>query len=271
MKIYKSTKTIDNYLNFDGYIFTQNKAEAEVMIIGGKPIDLDEFPSLKGIFKTGVGVDNLPFEEAKNRGIEIQLPSDKTRDIIYQETASFALYSILKFVYRDTGTFSTWQKSNRKSLQAYEVLVMGTGKIGDKLVDRLSSLCRVTTYDPVNNTKEELDQLLCQADIVSLHMPLLPDTKHFFDQKRLALLKDGALLVNTARGPIVDEDALYQELINERINAAIDVFWQEPYEGKLSKIKTKNIMLTPHIASTCDEFLVGLAADFLDFYTQLDR
>ena len=130
MKIYKSTQTIDNYLNFDGYIFTQNKAEAEVMIIGGKPIDLDEFPSLKGIFKTGVGVDNLPFEEAKNRGIEIQLPSDKTRDIIYQETASFALYSILKFVYRDTGTFSTWQKSNRKSLQAYEVLVMGTGNRG---------------------------------------------------------------------------------------------------------------------------------------------
>ena len=143
--------------------------------------------------------------------------------------------------------------------------------IGDKLVDRLSPLCKVTTYDPVNNTKEELDQLLRQADIVSLHMPLLPDTKHFFDQKRLALLKDGALLVNTARGPIVDEEALYQELINERINAAIDVFWQEPYEGKLNEIKTKNIMLTPHVASTCDEFLVGLAEDFLDFYTQLNR
>jgi phosphoglycerate dehydrogenase-like enzyme len=57
---------------------------------------------------------------------------------------------------------------------------MGTGKIGLSLVDRLSSLCKVTTYDPVNNTKQELDQLLCQADIVSLHVPLLPDTKHFF-------------------------------------------------------------------------------------------
>ena len=81
----------------------------------------------------------------------------------------------------------------------------------------------MTTYDPVNNTKQELDQLLCQADIVSLHVPLLLDTKHFFDQKRSAILKDWALLVNTARGPIDGEDELYQELIN---GIAIDVFWQ---------------------------------------------
>jgi lactate dehydrogenase-like 2-hydroxyacid dehydrogenase len=108
--------TINNYLNLSIYVFIRNKAEEGVLIVGRKLIDLDEFPKLKGIFKTGVGVDDFPFERAKNRGIEIQLPSGKIRDIIYHDTASFAFYSILKLFYRDVVTFSTGQKSNRKSL-----------------------------------------------------------------------------------------------------------------------------------------------------------
>jgi phosphoglycerate dehydrogenase-like enzyme len=268
MKIYKNTNTIDDYLNLDRYIFTQNKSEADLMIVGGKAIELDEFPNLKGIFKTGVGIDNLPFKEAENRGIAIQLPSQETRDIIYHETASFTLYLILKFVYRDTGIFSTWQKNNRKSLQDYKVLVMGTGKIGSKLVDRISPLCKVLTYDPLNNTEEDLAYLLGQADIISLHMPFLEKTKNFFDHEKLSLLKDGALLINTARGSIIDEDALFNVLKDGRINAAIDVFWQEPYDGKLTQINSQNIFLSPHVASTCKGFLEGLANDFLNFYNK---
>ena len=174
----------------------------------------------------------------------------------------------MKFVYRDTGTFSNWQKNKRKSLQDYEVLVMGTGKIGSKLVNRLSPLCKVLTYDPLNNTKEELVNLLRQVDIVSLHMPLLEETKHFFDHEKLSLLKDGALLVNTARGLIIDEEALYNELKEGRIYAAIDVFSQEPYKGKLTQIDAQNIFLSPHVASNCEGFLAGLAKDFLDFHNK---
>ena len=269
LKIFNATQTLKG---FNQHLeFTMDKSEADLMIVGGKAIDLDEFPKLKGIFKTGVGIDNLPFKEAEKRGVVIQLPSEETKKIIYHETASFALHLILKFVYSDTGNFSTWQKNNRKSLKDYQILVMGTGKIGSKLVERLSPLCNVLTYDPLDNTEEELAQYLQKADIVSLHMPLLPKTKNFFNQKKLSLLKNGALLVNTARGPIIDEAALYNELHSGRIKAAIDVFSKEPYDGKLTKIDSKNIYLSPHVASTCKEFLVGLAKDFLEFHSKFNK
>ena len=264
LKIFNATQTLKGF-NQD-LEYTTDKSEANLMIVGGKAINLDEFPKLKGIFKTGVGIDNLPFKEAEKRGVVIQLPSEETKEIIYHETASFALHLILKFVYRDTGIFSTWQKNNRKSLKDYQVLVMGTGKIGSKLVDRLSPLCKVLTYDPLDNTKEELDQYLQKADIISLHMPLLPETKNFFNQEKLSLLKNGAFLVNTARGSIIEEEALYNELNVGRIKAAIDVFSKEPYVGKLTEIDSQNIYLSPHVASTCKEFLVGLAKDFLVFH-----
>ena len=266
LKIFNATQTLKSF-NQD-LDYTMDKSAADLMIVGGKAIDLDEFPKLKGIFKTGVGIDNLPFKEAEKRGVAIQLPSEETKEIIYHETASFALNLILKFVYRDTGIFSTWQKNNRKSLKNYQVLVMGTGKIGSKLVDRLSPLCKVLTYDPLNNTEEELGQSLQKADIVSLHMPFLPKTKHFFNQEKLSLLKNGALLVNTARGSIIDEEALYNEVNTGRITAAIDVFSKEPYEGKLTEIDSQNIYLSPHVASTCKEFIVGLAKDFLEFHSK---
>ena len=269
LKIFNATQTLKGF-NQD-LKYTTDKSEADLMILGGKAIDLNEFPKLKGIFKTGVGTDNLPFEEAKKRGVAIQLPNEETKEIIYHETASFALQLILKFVYSDTGNFATWQKNNRKSLMDYQVLVMGTGKIGSRLVDRLSPLCKVLTYDPLDNTEQELDQFLQKADIVSLHMPLLPKTKHFFDQKKLSLLKNNTLLVNTSRGHIIDEEALYNELNSGRITAAIDVFSEEPYYGKLTKIDPKNIYLSPHVASTCNGFLAGLAKDFLNFHSYFDK
>ncbi len=269
LKIFNATQTLKDFNQELSY--TKDKSEADLMIVGGKVIDLDEFPNLKGIFKTGVGTDNLPFKEAQKRGIIIQLPSDETKEIIHNETASYTLHLILKFVYGNTGIFSTWQKNNRKSLRDYKVLIMGIGNIGRKLVNILSPICEVLTYDPLENNKEELDQLLQKADIVSLHMPLLPTTKHFFNQVKLSHLKDGALLVNTARGPIIDEDALYDELKSRRINAAIDVFSKEPYDGKLTKINPKNIYLSPHVASTCKAFLAGLAKDFLKFHSYLNK
>ena len=269
LKIFNATQTLKGFNQDLNY--TLDKSNADLLIVGGKAIDLDEFPKLKGIFKTGVGIDNIPFKEAENRGVTIQLPSEETKEIIYHETASFALHLILKFVYRDIGTFSTWQKKNRKSLENHQILVMGTGKIGSKLVDRLSPLCKVLTYDPINNTEEELGQYLQKSDIVRLHMTLLPKTKHFFNKEKLSLLKNGAFLVNTARGPIIDEHALYNELKIGRITAAIDVFSKEPYEGELTKIDSQNIYLSPHVASTCNEFLVGLSKDFLEFYSKFNK
>lgn len=83
------------------------------------------------------------------------------------------------------------------------------------------------------------------------------------------MMKDGAAVVNTARGPIVDEDALYSELRGGRLRAAFDVFWQEPYNGKLAALHPEPFFMTPHVASTCEEFLEGLAEDFEEFLKRL--
>jgi len=100
-------------------------------------------------------------------------------------------------------------------------------------------------------------------------MPLIPETKNFFNQEKLSLLKNDAFIVNTARGEIIDEDALYRELANKRIFAAIDVFSPEPYNGKLTQIDSQYLYLSPHVASNCNQFLEGLAKDFLDFHNRL--
>ena len=265
-KIFNATQTLNAYNRHLPY--TNIKEEAEYLVVGGKPIDLDEFPKLKGIFKTGVGKDNLPFDEAKKRGIIIKLPSENTKEIIYQETASFSVYLILNFLYKNQGDFKLWKKNNRRALSKNKVLVMGTGKIGFKVVKQLNKFVEVLTYDPIYNKPEELDDLLTEADVVTLHLPLTSKTENFFDKKRLAKLKDNTLIVNTSRGHIINEKDLYIELFNKRLNAALDVFWQEPYNGILMSIPEENLIVTPHIASTCKEFLEGLSTDFIKFYNE---
>jgi phosphoglycerate dehydrogenase-like enzyme len=265
MNIFKFTNTIDKYLDSSKYNFTTDRSIADFILIGGQKFCIDDFPKLKGIFKTGVGTDNLPFEEALKKNVIIQLPSESTKDIIYKETSSYTCFLILKGMYSSVSQFDTWQKFNRNSLSSTNLLVIGNGNIGQRVVLKMSSFMNVMTYDPLENSESELLDLLTIADCVSLHMPLNPQTKSFFNKDKLSLLKNDCLLVNTSRGPLVDEDALYDELYSKRIKAAFDVFWSEPYNGRLIKISEKYFMKSPHIASTCNEFLKGLAEDFEHF------
>ena len=83
--------------------------------------------------------------------------------------------------------------------------------------------------------------------------------------EKLSWMKDGAALINTARGPVVEEDALYEEIKKGRIFAAFDVFWQEPYEGILRQFHPDRFVMSPHVASNCSNFLDGLAQDLQNF------
>lgn len=268
MKIYKATSTLDGILPPLDY--TEDKAEADIILVGGKKFDLADFPKLKGIFKCGVGTDNLPFDEARERGVEIRLPSDQTRDVIFEETASFALHLLLTMLLRDAGDLDSWKKVDRTCMRNRRVLIMGIGNIGRRVVEKAKAFFSVDTYDPADDPEEKLTKLLPLADAVSLHMPLLESTKGLFDASRLRQMKDGAILVNTARGPIVDEEALYKEVKSGRLKAALDVFSKEPYDGLLKDLHPdKGAYLTPHIASTCREFLDGLAKDFIEFLDEI--
>lgn len=268
MKIWSNTKTLDGLV--DDLPFTEDKTEASVALIGGKAIDLGEFPMLKGIFKCGVGRDNVPEREAAARGIRCGFPSPSTASIIFEETACFACHLILKCLYADAGDFQTWQKPDRAALSQRKILIIGTGNIGSRVVRKMQPFGHVLTYDVVSNQPRELKPLIQISDCISLHMPLNDDTCGWFDAEKLAWMKDGAALVNTARAQIVPEDGLYDELSAGRIRAAFDVFWNEPYQGKLLELPADRFMTSPHVASTCREFISETAKDFRAFVEALE-
>ena len=240
MKYWKNTGTIDKYVS--ALIDAVTPEEAEVAVIGSKPISVDIMPNLKGIFKCGVGKDNVPFDKCKQRGIKICFPSQETSNYIFEETANYAVSLIFRMLYSNVGDLGLWQKYERDFLGKRKVLLIGVGNIGGMVAKKLSPSVEVISHDALVNTPDELPAKMKQADVVSLHVPLMDSTRSFIDAEKLSWMKDGAALVNTARGPIVDEDDLEKELASGRLRAAFDVFWKEPYEGKLKKILSRPLL-----------------------------
>ena len=259
MKIWKNTSTLDGF--DDGLEFTQSKQEAYIALIGSKPIEINDFSNLKGIFRAGIGKDNVPEKLAQEKGIEVRFPSKQTIDIIFEETASFTCSLIFRMLYDNVGTLDPWIKEPRHQLSQKNLLVMGTGKIGSRVVQLMKPFMHITTFDILQNEASELKPLIQQADCVTIHIPKIGKNLSFMDAEKLSWMKYGAVLINTARGAIVDEDALYVELKTGRLIAAFDVYWQEPYTGKLKEFNPDRFYMTPHVASTCKEFLKGCRED----------
>lgn len=259
MILYKNTETLDDHSY--GLKFSYNKEDAEIVILGSKSIDIEDFPKLKAIFRVGVGKDNISMEDAKKRSVIVRFPSKKTIDYIYDETASFTCGLIFRMLYQDSGSIDPWKKNNRKQFKDKKLLIIGTGNIGKRVFNHMNDLMKVMTFDICDNSLSELDDLLITADCITLHIPNSTENNSFFNRQKLSLLKNNATLINTSRAAIVDEDALYSEIKENRIRAAFDVFWKEPYEGKLSEYHPNKFYMTPHIASTCTGFLEGCRKD----------
>jgi len=267
MKVWKNTATLDG---FDKkLIFTESKTDADIALIGSKPIEINDFSNLKGIFRAGIGKDNVPEKEAEKNGIVVRYPSDKTINIIFDETASFTCSLIFRMLYENIGTLDPWIKEPRHQLSQKILLVIGTGKIGSRVVQLMKPFMKVATFDILQNETSELKLMMQQADCVTIHIPKSDDTLSFIDKEKLSWMKSGAVLINTARGAIVDKDALYTELENHRLKAAFDVYWQEPYLGELKKFYPDSFFMTPHVASTCREFLQSCREDLNNFICDL--
>jgi phosphoglycerate dehydrogenase-like enzyme len=259
MKFWKNTSTLDKFI--PELLKTVDAAEAEIAVIGGKQIDLTSMPKLKAIFKCGVGTDNVPFEEAAARSIDVWMPSDETKRYIFEETANFAVYLIFRMLFNESGEVEGWRKQSRGFLGNKKVLVLGQGNIGSHVTRKLKPSLEVLTFDVAENSMDELPGLMKQAEVISLHIPLINSTKGFIDAEKLGWMKDGAALVNTARGSVVEEDALFEEIQAGRLRAAFDVFWEEPYDGKLKDFHPHGFLMSPHVSSNCENFLTGLAQD----------
>ena len=152
-----------------------------------------------------------------------------------------------------------WSHERMGSLNDSSIAVIGAGSIGQTLVSYLKPYeVEITTFSRSGNNGSrlitELDVLLPTFDIVFLILPLNAESKHLFNARRLALLKDGAVLINVARGPIVDTDALVAELNSGRISAALDVTDPEPLPPDHPLWKAPNVLITPHVGGDSAAF-----------------
>ena len=218
---------------------------------------------LKVISRLGVGTDNIDLDYAYTKGIKIF--TTKTRPS--EAVAELVLALILNFL-RNVNISNSdlkngiWKKRSGPLLSKKTVGIIGFGHIGKHLALILKGFnCRVLAYDKIEDklfNKEndilfaDINELLNQSDIISLHLNLNEKTHHFIDHQKISLMKSNCLLVNTSRGEIIDELALHNHLVNGHLmGACLDVFEKEPYEGRL--LKLDNVLLTPHIGSYANE------------------
>jgi glyoxylate reductase len=234
-------------------------------------------PTVKIVANVAVGFNNVDVAAARRRGVVVT----NTPDVLTETTADFA-WALLMAAARRVVEADHFARSGKWQRWEWDLLwgadvhgktlgVVGFGRIGRAVARRaLGFNMRVLYQDAfqadaavereLRATRTELEPLLAQADFVSLHTPLLPETRHLMNERTLKLMKKSAVLVNAARGPVVDEAALARALKEGWIAAAgIDVFEEEPkiHPGLLP---LKNVVLAPHIASASFDTRVAMAA-----------
>lgn len=232
------------------------------MIAGVEPLNrrvMQSAPELKAISRLGIGIDNVDLVAAEDMGIAVSNTPDGPTIPVAELTLGMILTLLRKIHVSDASIRrSEWIRPYGNLLYGKTVGIIGCGRIGSYLAKLLQSFgCNVLGCDPVCPLREcfsltGLDELLQQADIVSIHIPYSETNHHFIDAKRLKQMKEGAYLINTARGGLVDEQALFQSLVSGKLaGAAIDGFEQEPYSGKLKDLD--NVLMTAHIGSYAKE------------------
>ncbi|MHA1741345.1 MAG: glyoxylate reductase [Candidatus Thorarchaeota archaeon] len=241
------------------------------------PIDaelLDALPRLKIVAQYAVGYDNIDVEHATERGIMVTntpgVLTETTADLAWGllMAASRRIVEADRYVRRGEWRVA-WGPEMLLGVDVYGATlgIVGMGRIGYAMAKRATGFGMTILYTSRSDTETtrmaeretgakrvDLDTLLRSSDFVSIHVPLTDETKHLLDRRRLALMKPTAILVNTARGPVVDEEALAEALANGRIRAAgLDVFESEPLATDSPLIELDNVVLTPHIGSASVE------------------
>ena len=224
---------------------------------------LEHAKNIKIIARCGVGVDNVDVEYAKSR--EIYVTNAPTANLIslVEHTIGLILSTARKIHESNVSTKSgKWEKSKFVGLELHQkqLGIIGFGKAGKLLSERLKSFgMKVVFYDPfVSDWEGEeasvtLENLLSSSDVVSVHVIKTPQTENLLSKEKLNLLKPNAILVNTSRGGVIDEEYLI-ELVNSKkiFGAALDVFDKEPIEEN-NKILDSDVLLTPHIGASTIE------------------
>ena len=228
---------------------------------------IEKADNLKIIARAGVGVDNIDLDAATEKGIMVVNSPESTSITVAEHTMGLLLSMARKLTIADKSVKEgKWEKKKFMGVELRNKTlgVIGMGRIGSQVVNRCKAFeMDAVAYDPylpeevakqMGVELTDLETVLKKADFITIHVPLTPETKHLISTKEFEIMKDTAFITNCARGGIIDEDALYDALKNDKIGgAALDVYEDEPPAEDSKLFELDNIVLTPHIAASTKE------------------
>ncbi len=230
---------------------------------------------LKVIGKHGVGVDNIDLQAATRRGIQVVNTPGANAEAVAEHAVALMmdLSRQIALAHNELrrGNYAIKQDITGRELRGATLGVVGFGHIGQRVAEICHAAFQMTIlYTDVRSVPDaeralgaqrvSLEQLLSRAEYVTLHLPLLPETRHLLDERALSLMRADAVLINTSRGGVIDEATLYRFLAEGRIaGAALDVFEQEPLPPSSPLLELDNIVLTPHVAGTTRQALAKMS------------
>lgn len=245
--------------------------DAEIIIANKAPLNADTLknaPHVKLICEFATGYDNVDITYCKERGIKVANVVNYSTDAVAQHTFALCLYILEKLHYYDeyvkSGTYAAQDRFSNFDIPYTELAgktwgIVGMGNIGRKVAGIAEAFgCKVIFYSASGNStcteyeRVDFDRLLAESDFLSLHCPLSDKTRNLIDLEALKKMKKTAILINVARGPVVNDEALYTALTEEYIaGAGLDVTSTEPMKDSnpLSKLTdSKKLIITPHMA-----------------------
>jgi len=236
---------------------------------------LGQLPTLKAISKYGVGLDMIDMEAMNKYGVKLSWKGGVNRRSVSELVISFSI-ALLRHVpasHREVLS-GTWRQHVGGHLSGKTVGIIGCGFIGKDLVKLLQPFgCPILVndikryddfYEQYNIKAVDKEELLSKSDIVTLHVPLDGSTENMLSSERLALMKPTAILINVARGGLIDEEALKNMLLDGKLAAAaLDVFAIEPPQDK-ELLKLPNFIVTPHIGGSANEAILAMGRAAID-------
>ena len=249
--------------------------DIDIVIAGTEPYRADTLVNanrLKMISRVGIGLDSVDLDICRQKGIAVGYTPDAPSDAVAELTVA-NIIALARHIHASDRSVreNAWNRLMGRLVREMTIGIVGCGRIGSRVIRLLEPFQpRIKAFDlypavhgrPLPNvTWCGMDEILETSDLVSLHIPLNARNRGLIGRREIARMKTGALLVNTARGGVVDDKALEEALLQKHLGgAALDVFETEPYEGPLTRLD--NVILTAHIGASANEsrYLMELGA-----------
>jgi D-3-phosphoglycerate dehydrogenase len=272
LKLYSNVKFNDDGLSLSGDSLVKFLKGYEKAIIALEVIDdkiISQLPELKVISKYGVGLDMIDLNAMKRHGVKLGWTGGVNKRSVSELVISFAISLLHRVVFANSEVKNgKWYQVRGKQLTDCTVGIIGCGNIGKDVVKLLQPFnCKIIVndikefrefYEKYSLTPVTLNELLKTSDVVTLHLPLDNSTKYILNKKNLKLLKKDSVLINLARGGLIDEIELKNMLIEKKLaGVALDVLEQEPPSDR-ELLSIENVLVTPHIGGSTEEAIVKM-------------